>query len=119
MDLRIAEQLHAPLAALTPFFAAILVSGHQNGSCTKVIPRNLIIFSALCSLRNHAQAQNIVLLGNGSDRKLDTINDLVTKFTGDVAIQLKSPPGYDGAESVAEHPNGPKVMRTKSCSAVT
>ena len=43
-----------------------------------------------------------------SDRKLDKINALVTKFTCDVAIQLKSPPGYDVAESVAEHPNGPK-----------
>ena len=42
LDLRIAEQLQNPLAALTPFFAAILVIGHQNGSCAKVIPRSLI-----------------------------------------------------------------------------
>ena len=48
------------------------------------------------------------MLGNGSDQKLDKINAHVSKFTGDVAIQLKDPPGYDGAESIAEHPNGPK-----------
>ena len=42
LDICIAEQLQNPLAALTPFFAAILVIGHQNGSCAKVIPRSLI-----------------------------------------------------------------------------
>ena len=77
---------------------AILVTGYQNNSCARVIPRNLIHFSALRSLGNNAQAENIILLGNGGDRKFDKIDGLVTKFTGDVAIQLKYPPGYDGAE---------------------
>ena len=47
------------------------------------------------------------MLGNGIYPKLDKINALATKFTGDVAIQLKSPPGYDGAISV-EDLHGPK-----------
>ena len=47
-------------------------------------------------------------LGIEVTEKLDKINALVTKFTGDVAIQLKYPTVFDGAESVAEHPNGPK-----------
>ena len=56
----------------------------------------------------HAHARLLRRLGNGSDRKLDKINALVKNFTGDVTIQLKSPPGYAGTESVADHPHGPK-----------
>ena len=42
LDSFIAEQLHNHIAALTPCFAAILVTGHQNSSYAKVIPCNLI-----------------------------------------------------------------------------
>ena len=107
-EVLLAEQFHNPPAAFTPFFTAILVSGHQKGCCAKVISRNLINFRTLGSLWNNTQAQNIVLPRNGCYRELDKIHALVTKFTGDVAIQLKSPPGIDGAESVADHPHGPK-----------
>ena len=92
-------------ATFTTFLAAILVTFHRYESFAKVIPRNLVHYFALGSLRNNSQAENIILLGNGGDRKFDKIDGLVTKFTGDVAIQLKSPPGIDGAESVADHPH--------------
>ena len=74
------EQLHNHLEGGTPRFAAILVTGQLNRCCAKVIPGNLIIFFALGSLRNNAQALNIVVLGNGSDRKLDKINALATNL---------------------------------------
>ena len=68
LDLLIVEKFHNHYATFTIFLAAILVTGYQNKSCAKVIPRNLVNFSALGSLRNDAQAENIILLGNGSDR---------------------------------------------------
>ena len=107
-DIWMREQLHNPLAYDAPHFASILVIGQLNSCCAKVIPGNLIIFFALSSLRDNPQAQNIVLLGDGGDRKLHKINALVTIFTRDVAIQLKSPSGYDGAISVEDHPHGSK-----------
>ena len=107
-DITIPEQLHNHLACDASRFAAILVCAQLNSCTAKVMPGNLIDYFAFRSLRNYTQAQNIVLLGDGGNRKLDKINALVTKFTGDVAIQLKYPPGYDGAEGVAEHPNGTK-----------
>ena len=93
-DISIPEQLHNHLACDAPRFAAILVIGQLNSCNAKVIPCNLIDFFALSSLRNNTQAQNIVLLGDGLDRKFDEINALVTIFTRDVAVQLKSPPGF-------------------------
>ncbi len=48
------------------------------------------------------------MLGNITNAKCDKIDAVATQFTGDVAIQLKSPQGYDGAESVEEHSQGPK-----------
>ncbi len=62
----------------------------------------------LCSLRNYAQAEHIIVLGNGIDARLDKVNSFATHFASYVAIQLKSPPCYDGAESVKEHPQGSK-----------
>ena len=108
LDFLILEYFLNHNATFTTFLAAILVTFHRHESFAKVIPRNLVHYFALGSLRNNAQAENNILLGNGGDRKFDKIDGLVTKFTGDVAIQLKYPPGYDGAEGVAEHPNGTK-----------
>ena len=110
LDCRIFENLldHHATFAIAIILAATLVTFHQNKSLAKVIPRNLVNYFAFGSLGNDAQAENIILLGNRGNRKLDKVNALVTKFTGDVAIQLKDPPGYDGAESVEEHPYGPK-----------
>ena len=108
LDFRIFENLLNHHATFTIILAATLETFHQNKSFAKVIPRNLVNHLALGSLRNDAQAENIILLGNRGNRKLDKVNALVTKFTGDVAIQLKDPPGYDGAVSVEDHPNGPK-----------
>jgi hypothetical protein len=108
LDFRIFENLLNHNATFTILLAATLVTFHQNKSFAKVIPRNLVNHLALGSLWNDAQAENIILLGNRGNRKLDKVNALVTKFTGDVAIQLKDPPGYDGEESVEDHPNGPK-----------
>ena len=110
LDCRIFENLldHHATFAIAIILAATLVTFHQNKSLAKVIPRNLVNYFAFGSLGNDAQTENIILLGNRGNRKLDKVNALVTKFTGDVAIQLKDPPGYDGAESVEEHPYGPK-----------
>ena len=66
-DFRIVEYFHNHHASFTTFFAAILVTFHQNKSCAKVIPRNLVNYFALGSLGNDAQAENIILLGNGGD----------------------------------------------------
>ena len=85
----IAEQLQNPPAAFTTVFAAMLVAAHQNSSCAKVIPCNLINRFALCSLENYAQAELIIVLGNGIFAKLDKINAFAAQFTGGVAIQLK------------------------------
>ena len=80
-DIWMREQRHNHLACEAPLFAAILVLGQLNSCNAKVIPGNLIGIFALSSLRNNAQAQNIVLLGDGGDRKLDKINARVTIFT--------------------------------------
>ena len=112
-DITIPEQLHNHLACDASRFAAILVCAQLNSCTAKVMPGNLIDYFAFRSLRNYTQAQNIVLLGDGGNRKLDKINALVTKFTGDVAIQLESPPGFHGAISVEHHPHGSKCNAHK------
>ncbi len=48
------------------------------------------------------------MLGNGIYAELDKVNALATQFTGDVTVQMKSPPSCNGAESVEEHPHVPE-----------
>ncbi len=61
-----------------------------------------------CPLRNHSKAEYIVALGNGVNAKFNKVNSFATQFTGDVAIQLKSPASKDCAERVEIHPNRAK-----------
>ena len=108
-----AEQLHNIPAAITTVFAAMLVAAHQNTSCAKVIPSNLINRFTLSSLRNNAQVKHNIVLGNGIYAKLDKISAFATQFTRAIAIQLNSPPGNDGVESVEDHPKGTKSYEHK------
>ncbi len=60
-----AENLQKSAANVTAGFAAILVGGHENCSCAKVIPCDLIYTFTFGPLRNHSKIEYIVALGNG------------------------------------------------------
>ncbi len=102
------EHLHNRIANLKSGFAAMLVGAHENCSCAKVIPCDLINCFTLSPLRIYSQAEYIIALGNGIKARLNKVNVLARQFTGDVAIQLKFPPGNDDAEIVEKHPHGSK-----------
>jgi len=98
------ENLHDCAAYRTSGLAAILVRAHENCSCAKVIPCDLINFFTFRPLWNHSKTEYIVALGNGINTKLNKVNIFATQFTGDVAVQLESPASNDCAERVENHP---------------
>ena len=102
------EDLHDCAAYFTSGFAAILVRAHENRSCAKVIPRDLVIFFTFCPLRNDSKTEYIVVLGNGINTKLNRVNIFATHFTCDIAIQLESPASNNCAERIENHPHRAK-----------
>ena len=50
------------------------------------------------------QAEHIISSGNRIYAQIDKVNACVTECTCSIAIQLKTPPIYDSAESVCKHP---------------
>ncbi len=99
------ENLHDCAAYLTSGFAAILVRAHENSSCARVIPRDLVDFFTFCPLRDDSKTEYIVVLGNGINTELNKVNIFATQFTGDIAIQLESPASNNCAECIENHPH--------------